>query len=115
MERGISACLHILKNVNGLKKHADKLYVVGYGPQVKYFESIMPILSRTEKKLVLMAFHFHSGGCICGNPEIKERDYTISSLTSGLDSENSRLVVEAMAIYLGVDISCVRCMEQLWG
>jgi hypothetical protein len=104
MERGIEACLHILNNVHGLKTHAGKLYVNECGPQIKYFESIIPILSKTEKQLVLMAFHFHSGDCICGNTKIKKRDYTISSLTSGLDSENSRLVVEAMAIYLGVDL-----------
>jgi hypothetical protein len=115
MEKGTEACLYILNNVHGLKRHASKLYVNGYGPQSKYFFDIMPNISKTEKNLILMAFHFYGGGCICGHPKIEERDYTIHSLTLGLDSENSRLVVEAMAIYLGVDLSCVRCMEQLWG
>lgn len=105
MERGTKAMLHILTNThNSDIRHlgVDYFFQEGFISILPdNFYKVMPEMCDTSIQLVKLAFHFYTGGCLS---KCKERDYTIRSLTYGLDSENSRLVVEAMAIYLGVDL-----------
>jgi len=103
MERGTKAMLHILENTHNSdirRFRTSYFFQEGFSILPDNFCKAIPEMCDTSIQLVKLAFHFYTGGCLM---DFKERDYTIRSLTYGLDSENSRLVVEAMAIYLGVE------------
>jgi hypothetical protein len=104
MERGIMAMRHILDfthNSDIRRLGTDYFFQEGFGILPDNFRKAMPEMCDTSIQLVKLAYHFYTGGCLI---DCKERDYTLRALTYGLDSENSRLVVEAVAIYLGVEI-----------
>lgn len=108
MGRGTKAMLHILNNTHNSdirRLGVDYFYQESFSILPDNFRKAIPEMCDTSIQLVKLAYHFYTGGCLVKFPE---RDYTIRALTYGLDRENSILVVQAMAIYLGIS------KEDLW-
>lgn len=104
MERGVKACLHILNETKNpdIRRLGTGFFVTveGCGVErinVDNFKSVSTIeLSTSSRNLVLLAYNMFNGYTLYTD----SYNNCFCALCSGLDSDNSRIVTEAVAIYL---------------
>ena len=104
MEQGVKACLHILNETKNpdIRRLGTRFFVTVEECGVERlnidnFKSVsMTELSRSSRNLILLAYNLFNGYTLYTD----SYNNCFCALCSGLDSDNSRVVTEAVAIYL---------------